>query len=152
RTAAAMWRYWFHQAYLTEARARLERLLALPDARPRTSARARALGALGSIAYWQRDYAAIRAPYEEAVEIARELGDAHLLSVALLDVSFVPAVVEDDAAGAAELLDEALALAPEDDVALRLDISLSQTFMQARRGDAAGAIRKAERSLALQRE
>ena len=55
RTAAALWRFWQTRAHLAEGRARLERLLALPAARRRDAARARALGALGSIDYWLTD-------------------------------------------------------------------------------------------------
>ena len=61
------------------------------DRRPSvgTRCRARALGAFGSIVYWQGDQEHVLAPYQEAVDIAREIGDRRLLANALLNRSFV---------------------------------------------------------------
>ncbi len=103
RTAAAIWRFWQERSHLAEAEARLARLLSLPEARHPDEARARALGAYGGILYWQSDYVAMRETYEEAVTIARSLGDRALLASALFDLSFVPGMIEGDfAAGAAD--------------------------------------------------
>lgn len=110
RTAAAIWRFWQQRGRLSEGRGRLERLLAMPTATARSSLRTRALGALGGIAYWQNDNAMTRAAYEEAVGIAREMGDPRLLASALLDLSFIP-FMEHDTDRAESILREGLAIA-----------------------------------------
>jgi predicted ATPase/class 3 adenylate cyclase len=118
RTATALWRFWQERGHLQEGRARVERLLALPGATRRDRNRARALGALGSIAYWQNDYESTRPAYEEAVEIARELGEARPLAEALYDLSFIPSVLEGDFDATQRLLEESLEVADPDDRAL----------------------------------
>ena len=55
RIAGAIWRFWQQRGRLPEGRARLERMLARPEAQRRDAVRARALGAFGSIVYWQGD-------------------------------------------------------------------------------------------------
>lgn len=115
RIATALWRFWQQWGHLEEGRARLERLLALPGARARDPIRARALGALGGIAYWQNDYETTRHAYEEAVDIARELGEPRLLSEALYDLAFLPSVLEGDFDRTEQTLKESLRLADPDD-------------------------------------
>src|SRR4029078_8820500 len=66
RRAGASWRFWQQRGGLPEARARLERMLARPEAQGRDAVRARALGAYGSIVYWQGDQEHVLAPYQEA--------------------------------------------------------------------------------------
>ena len=58
---AALWRFWQMRGNLAEGRATLEELLARPDASVPTLGRARALSALGGLAYWQSDMAAAEA-------------------------------------------------------------------------------------------
>ncbi len=118
RAATALWRFWQERGHLQEGRARLERLLALPGAKARDTIRTRALGALGGVAYWQNDYESMRAAYEEAVEIAREVGEARLLAEALYDLAFVPAVLEGDFDRVERLLQESLGVAEPVDRAL----------------------------------
>ena len=118
RTATALWRFWQERGHLQEGRTRIERLLALPGAKGRDAIRTRALGALGSITYWQNDYESTRPAYEEAVEIARELGEPRLLSHALYDLAFLPLVLEGDFDGSERLLRESLELVDPDDRAL----------------------------------
>jgi predicted ATPase/class 3 adenylate cyclase len=89
RTAAAVWRFWQRRGYLAEARVRFERLVMLPALQERNRLRAIALSALGSIAYWQQDYARMQLLYEEALDIARNLGDRRLLAEALHNASFI---------------------------------------------------------------
>ncbi len=112
RTAAAIWRFWQQRGHLSEGRGRLQRLLAMPGAADRGPLRARALGALGGVAYWQNDNAMTRAAYEEAVDIAREVGDPRLLASALLDLSFIP-FMERNADGAESILREGLGIAQQ---------------------------------------
>jgi predicted ATPase/class 3 adenylate cyclase len=152
RTAAAIWRFWQLRGHLAEGRARLERILALPGAADRNASRARALGALGGIAYWQGDYAAIGALYEEAVDIARELGDPRLLSRALFDLSFVPMVTGQDVERQEPLLREALAKADPDDRPLKAQILTGLGYAQVfKGGDPADVVRLTEEALAIHR-
>jgi predicted ATPase/class 3 adenylate cyclase len=153
RTAAAIWRFWQLSAHLTEGRARLERILALPGAETRSPAMTvRALGALGGILYWQNDYEAMWRPYEKAVDIAREVGDAGLLARALFDLSFAPFVTAQDLDAQERLLGEALAVAPEDDRLLRAEISTYLGFITAfKGGDPAVGIESVEAAIAIHR-
>jgi predicted ATPase len=122
RTAAAIWRFWQLSARLAEARTRLERILVLPVRAEMRAVRVRALGALGGILYWQNDFEGMREAYEEAVEIAREVGELRLLARALFDLSFVPSVTAQDFERQEQLLGKALAAAPDDDRVLRAEI------------------------------
>jgi len=154
RTAGAIWRFWQQRGHLAEGRGRLERILALPAARVRGIARARALGALGGLAYWQNDYEVIGPVYQEAVEIAREAGDQRVLARALFDLSFVPLVTnQPDFDRERELLQEALAMAPDDDLALRGQILTGFGYLPAFRGQDPGpGIESIEKALAIHRE
>jgi predicted ATPase/class 3 adenylate cyclase len=152
RIAAAIWRFWQQRGRLPEGRARLERMLARPEAQGRDAVRARGLGALGSIVYWQGDQEHVLDRYQEAVEIAREVGDRRLLANALLNRSFV----QDFSPGAMDhrvrLLQESLEVAGEDDVFLRGQIWSALGYLQMFSGDIAGASESTGRALALQRE
>ena len=153
RTAAAIWRFWQLSAHLTEGRARLERILALSGAETRRSAlTVRALGALGGILYWQNDYEAMSRAYEQAVEIAREVGNPSLLARALFDLSFAPFVTAQDFEAQERLLGEALSVAPEDDRLLRAEISTYLGFIIAfKGGDPAVGIESVEKAIAIYR-
>ena len=153
RIAAAIWRFWQQRGHLAEGRGRLDRLLALPGARIRRIPRARALGALGGLAYWQNDYEAIAPLYEEAVEIAREAGDRRVLARALFDLSFVPLVTVQDFPKQRALLEEALAETPDDDLALRGQILTGFGYLPAMSGnDPVSGIESVEKALAIHRE
>jgi predicted ATPase/class 3 adenylate cyclase len=153
RTASAIWRFWQLHSHLAEGRARLERILALPGAEIRGAPRARALGALGGLRYWQNDYEAVQAPYEEAVEIARELGEPRLLARALFDLSFVPLVTTQDFDRQLQLLGEALDHTPDDDLVLRGQILTGFAYLPTFKGEnPADGIESIERALAIHRK
>ena len=138
RTAAAIWRFWLQRGHLSEGRARLERLLSMPAAATPGPVRARA--ALGGITYWQNDYPSTRAAYEEAVAIAREVGDPRLLASALLDLSYIPNLEQDPDRSEA-ILREGLARAEEaGDRVLTADFLSSIGFLEVMRGNPAGAL------------
>jgi predicted ATPase/class 3 adenylate cyclase len=152
RTAAAIWRFWLQRGHLSEGRGRLERLLATPGAAARGPVRARALSALGGIAYWQNDYPPMRVAYEEAVDIAREFGDPKLLASALLDLSYIP-YLEKDADGAEAILREGLAIAEEaGDRVLIAEFLNGIGFLQVLRGNPAGAIEPRRTAIEMLRE
>jgi predicted ATPase/class 3 adenylate cyclase len=152
RTAAAIWRFWLQRGHLSEGRARLELLLSIPGTGARDPVRARALGALGGITYWQNDYPPTRAAYEEAVDIAREIGDAKLLASTLLDLSYIP-YLEQDPEGAEAILREGLIFAEEaGDRVLTADYWSSIAFLEVVRGNPAAAIEPRRTALEILRE
>jgi predicted ATPase/class 3 adenylate cyclase len=153
RTGVAIWRFWQLSAQLAEGRARMERVLAIPGPEPRDALRARALGALGGICYWQNDYEAMRDAYEQAVRIARKVGERPLLARALFDLSFVPSALGEDRTRQKQLLDEALAETPEDDLMLRAEIGSFVGFLTAfTGGDPSSGIEAVETLIAAHLE
>ena len=149
-TAASIWRFWQQRGHLTEARARLQRVLALPAAEPRDAARARALGALGSIEYWLTDYEAMRPRYDEAAAIAEEVGDARLLARALFDRSFIW-LVTDELASSLATLERCLEITPADDLVLRAKTMMSIGYARMLQGDPAGTIELLDQAIELNR-
>ena len=93
--AASLWRLWHLGGYLSEGRHWTSAVLALPSAHERTLARARALTALGGLAYWQNDVTAVRSAYEEALSIARELSDRPMIADATYNFAFSPGLEGD---------------------------------------------------------
>jgi predicted ATPase len=71
RMSGPIWRFWYARGHLEEGRRWLESALDLPSGR--TGARARAVAALGGIAYWQGDLDTALRSYEEALDIYRTL-------------------------------------------------------------------------------
>jgi tetratricopeptide (TPR) repeat protein len=151
RIASAVWRFWQQRGPLTEVRIRLERLVAQPEAQQRSPLRARALSALGGIAYWQNDYERLQEVYEEEMAIASELGDPQLLSRALFDLSFVP-LLNGDLDGNEELLQNSLALAEGDDPFLTSQIWSGLGYLAILRDNPSGAIERLRRALSIYRE
>jgi tetratricopeptide (TPR) repeat protein len=108
RLVASLWRFWHLRGHLAEGRRWAEEVLALPGASARTAERARALTALGGLAYWQEDVPATRRAYEEALAIARELADRSAEAEGIYNLAYVPAY-EGDVGGAAALFEESRA-------------------------------------------
>jgi predicted ATPase/class 3 adenylate cyclase len=108
----ALWRFWHQRAYLREGRQWFTRLLALPHAAPRTTARAKGLTGAAGIAYWQNDYPAAEGWYLEAESIFRELGDRRALGDAIYNVASM-AAIRGDIKGAMALGRESSAIARE---------------------------------------
>jgi predicted ATPase len=96
RLATAIWRYWAYQGRLRDGRTWLEQFVASPRLAEHDLLRFRALTALGGLDYWQNDFAAMRPVYEEALEIAKGLGDPAILGQALYDASYISAIDHDD--------------------------------------------------------
>ena len=76
RAAAALHEFWFMRGHIVEARARLEKALAI-DPEP-TAARCRALIAASAAAINAGDDSAVRARLDEALAISNALGDGYL--------------------------------------------------------------------------
>ncbi len=151
RMAAAVWRFWQLRAHLAEGRHRVERMLALPAARTRNEARARGLEALGGLTYWLGDYRAMRAAYEEALDVARELAEPRLVARALFNLSFADAV-EGDLEGHERLLRESLAHVKGADPELSTEIWRNLAYLEVLRGNPAAAIEPTERAIAMHRQ
>ena len=95
RTAGALWDYWHYWAELREGRAWLESLLALQAAAVAGPARAKALGGLAALVYWQGDADRAWALYEEALAIYRKIGDDIKIAQALFDSAWAAAARRD---------------------------------------------------------
>ncbi|MDQ1479305.1 MAG: hypothetical protein QOI44_166 [Actinomycetota bacterium] len=153
RTSAGLWRFWQQRGHLVEGRARLERLLALHERGESGGerARARALGALGSLDYWWADYEAMQRNYDEQLALARALGDDRLLAAAHFNQSFV-SVVAGDGTAAAQALEAALRHSTDDQISLRARILTSLGIARLVGADLEGAAAPIERSLDLHRQ
>jgi non-specific serine/threonine protein kinase len=84
RFAGALWRFWQMRGDLGEGAALIDRILAMPggeDSRWRPNA----VGAAGSIAWWQADLEAADRLYAEQVRLARGVGDPGILADALFN-------------------------------------------------------------------
>ena len=107
---AGMWRFLQTRGPLAEAREWARQVLAMEHHDEHPELRVRALLASGGIAYWSGVLDQMEAPYREALEIARRLGDDLELASALYEFSFVFSS-RGDYDEAIELLDESMSLA-----------------------------------------
>jgi predicted ATPase/class 3 adenylate cyclase len=93
RIAVALWRFWYQHGHLAEGAAWFDEVLALPG--PPNPPRTRAHLAAGSIAYWRGDMAASRHHDEQALAMARNLGDRAIELHALFNSAFNPLIAGD---------------------------------------------------------
>jgi tetratricopeptide (TPR) repeat protein len=110
RLCVALWRFWQMRGHLTEGRERAEQALAALDETAEPELRSRALGAAGSLAYWQADWPAARAHYEAALEVDRRRDEPSAVAEALYNLSFTYSVPRTDVERALDLAQEALAI------------------------------------------
>jgi predicted ATPase len=80
RLAGALPWYWYLRGSLQEGRTWLEALLAHSDSLDRSVVRSRALSGAGVLAFFEGDLAAAAVQEEEALSIAREVGDKRLMT------------------------------------------------------------------------
>jgi predicted ATPase/class 3 adenylate cyclase len=99
RIAGSSWRFWQLRSHLSEGRQWTEEVLSLPAAAARTAQRAKALGALGSLAYYMGDPEHVTGPYEESLAISRELRDPRGQAEAAYNLAFAR-LLNGDTAGA----------------------------------------------------
>ena len=107
RFVADLWRFWQADGRLSEGRALATRVLEMPGSEAHTSARMWALGAAGSLAYWQADLATTRALYEAQVELARMLEDDRGIADALFNLAHVDILDQSDATAGRRRIEEA---------------------------------------------
>ena len=124
RLGRALFEFWEEREYLAEGRERLEKVLALPGATPRTRDRARALFAAGVLAGEAGDEEAAKTFHQESLEISREQDDRKGVAVALNALA-VGARNQGDLARSRSLFEESLALWRElgDDFAIVRSLS-----------------------------
>jgi predicted ATPase/class 3 adenylate cyclase len=152
RLAGALWRFWHLHGHLSEGRDWLVELLALPGSDERTAARAKALTALGGVSYWQEDLPTSRAAYEEALAIARELGDRPAEAEGVYNLAFLYAY-EGDLPGAGARIEEARAMFEELGIMRGVADTIWMTAITTRLdGDISKARALAEESLRLHRQ
>ena len=99
RTAASLWRFWHLRGHLGEGRALLEALLAEPAAQLEPEVRADGLNALGSVAYWQRDYDTAHHCFEDALAIYEKMGVANGIAMSHYNLGFTLGIAGDPEAG-----------------------------------------------------
>jgi predicted ATPase/class 3 adenylate cyclase len=75
RAVASLWRFWQADGRLNEGRVLATEALAMPGGDALTPARMWAVGAAGSIGYWQGDMDESQRLYDEQLAIAQALGD-----------------------------------------------------------------------------
>jgi predicted ATPase/class 3 adenylate cyclase len=111
RAAAALWRFWQVRGHFATGRDWLERLLAFPVGR--TTIRAKAEDAAGSLSYWQANVPETERHYREALAIYRELGDRPGIAQATYDLAFVPLIRGSGFEEGGRLLNDAIELYEE---------------------------------------
>ena len=88
RLVSALWLFWHLHGDLASGRRWTEQALALPSAAARSPAKAKALLAAGSLAYWQLDERAMSNRYQQALATFEELEDEAGIAAARYDVAF----------------------------------------------------------------
>ena len=83
RLGGALWSYWRVRGEVGEGRTRLEHLLAMPGTEEPSAARAKVLVGAGAFARQRSDFAGASALLDEAVALARRVGDRRLAAEAL---------------------------------------------------------------------
>jgi len=110
RLAGVFWRFWQMRGHIHEGRARLARVLAMPDSQDFPQERLAALEAAGGLAYWQADMETAQAFYDECLELTRRVGDKRAIANAIYNDAFPMIISRTSYPRAEQLLQEALAL------------------------------------------
>jgi predicted ATPase/DNA-binding CsgD family transcriptional regulator len=148
KIAAGLWQFWRIRLDLSEGRQWLDRFLAAAPAP--SVVRIQALAGAGGLAHWQLDTAVAQARYEEAVELARALGEQALLGRTLRELGTVLAARSAPHATVRELFQQGLALsrAAGDRRSVANNL-MHQSRLAVRQGDYRRAARLIDESVAL---
>lgn len=92
--AGSLWRFWHYWGRTREGAEWLEAILAMPGA-DGSAERAKALGALGSLRFWQGRAADAVRLYDESLAIRRELGDRVEIAKALRNEMWAAGAIGD---------------------------------------------------------
>ena len=90
-----LWRFWHLRGHLREGSSIARSVLEDPRAAAHTFGRAKALVGLAGLVYWRTEYDAARRYYEEALSIAREIGDERVAVETLYSLAYVRAIEAD---------------------------------------------------------
>jgi predicted ATPase/class 3 adenylate cyclase len=152
RLAVALWRFWYLRGYFGEGRGWLAGLLAAAPGEQMPAARANALGAAGTLALNQGDYAAARASFDESLAIQRVLGDRPGVATSLINLGYV-ASDQGDFRAAQALYEESLAIRRElgDQRGIAWAMRNLGRLAQ-KQGDSSAARAMCEQSLAIDRD
>jgi predicted ATPase/class 3 adenylate cyclase len=152
RISSALWRFWQLHGDLTEGRRWTGQALALPSAARRTREKARALLAMGSLAYWARAMPEMAKAFAQAIAIFRELEDPAGIALATYNTAFALAI-EDRIAEAAEMFRASRALFEEIGDSRGVGDSLfGLSGMSRKQGDLVAARAEAEEALRLHKD
>lgn len=146
RLVRALRPFWTDRGRNAEGRAWILRVLALPQARARTAARAPLLDHAGALAHAGQDFHTMRVHGEEVLAIRRELGLTSLLPVARSHLALAVRFADGDLVRARALTEESLRISRElsDLYGVRADLyRLAQIAVdQGRAAEAAGLLRE----------
>jgi DNA-binding CsgD family transcriptional regulator/tetratricopeptide (TPR) repeat protein len=152
RLGASIMRFWATRARLREGRAWLQQLLSLADSQqPSNLVRARAMAALGTLMWSQRDLEPATAALEASLTLYRQLGDQQGMGFVLTLLGLV-AKNRGELAGATELLEESAGLRRDAGDLPGLAITLTHLANFARqRGDLDAAIALLQEAVGVRR-
>jgi tetratricopeptide (TPR) repeat protein len=109
RLVGSLWRFWHMRGHLNEAESLVGRVLSLRADPALDRERLVALDGAGGVSYWRGDFATTRERYQEAVDIARRLGDRRQIAEQTYNLAFTFQVDRSDIQRAVALSEEALA-------------------------------------------
>ncbi len=109
RLSGALWRFWYQRGLLSEGRAWLEQLLALPTSDAHMLWRAKAFHGAGWLAFGQGDFPHAQAYHTASLELSRILGNQSGIAQSLNNLGGI-ARMESDYPRATQLFEESLAL------------------------------------------
>ncbi|HUG17114.1 MAG TPA: tetratricopeptide repeat protein, partial [Thermomicrobiales bacterium] len=151
KLGALLWPFWLSRGYLTEGRAHLDTLLALPGARAASVERAMALAGAAMLAQRQDDYQAATGLSEQALALFDTLGEQRGKATPLVCLGTV-AYKQGDFARAASLFEQCLAVARETGDEQNVILAIRNLGLVAlMRGDIEQATGMLEESLTLAR-
>jgi predicted ATPase len=152
RLAASLEEFWWMRGHWSEGREHVTALLSRPGAREAAGARVGALNVAGTFACLQVDWAAAQSLFEEALALARELGDKGGIAESVYGLGTL-AWHHGDLAAARAWEEERLALARELGDRRVIASALNRLGNIAnRQGDYAAGLALLEESLAMKRE
>jgi len=112
RLAGALWRFWYRRGFIAEGRVWLARLLERDVSDVPAAVRAKALGAAGTLATFQGDYAEAEAHAAASLALWRDIGDPAAVANTLNNLGNI-AYNQADYGRAQAQYEEALALAQD---------------------------------------
>jgi predicted ATPase/DNA-binding SARP family transcriptional activator len=152
RMSAELCPFWRARGHLTEGRARLAALLAMPGAHSRTGVYATVLHGAGILAMMQGDHVSARPLLEESLDIRRKLDNKRDIAASLSALGSL-AGRDNDVEGARAYHEECLVIAREArDTELIASALTNVAMIAGRTGDRVAARSRHEESLAMFRE